>query len=146
MLDIASEIGVDIDEEEALISTSCGGEILKGGKVDGGYVGYVDRMALTHREYNRGIEDGADVIVIDSFDGAEHSKSNKKRTSLISFSSQLFTPQMINSGKVTCGSSLNILTWQQLNGTESYINMMPAVKEYFGVKGTLYGKEMQFRR
>ena len=96
MLNIASEIGVDIDEEEALISTSCDGEILKGGKVDGGYADYVERMG-------RGIEDGADVIVIDSFDGAEHSKSNKKRTSLISFSSQLFTPQMINSGKVTCG-------------------------------------------
>ena len=106
LLDIASEIGVDIDEEEALISTSCGGEIWKGGKVDGGYIGYVERMALKHREYNRGIEDGADVIVIDSFDGAEeHSKSNKKRTSLTSFSSQLFTPQMINLSKVACGSS-----------------------------------------
>ena len=49
LLDIASEIDVDIDEEEALISTSCGGEILKGGKVDGGYDGYVERMALKHR-------------------------------------------------------------------------------------------------
>ena len=45
---------------------------------------------------------------------------------------------MINSGKVTCGSSLNILTWQQLNGTENYSNMMPAVKNYFFEKGELY--------
>ena len=32
---------------------------------------------------------------------------------------------------MTTGSSLNILTWQQLQGTESLYTMMPAVKDYF---------------
>ena len=41
------------------MSTGCGGEILKGGKVEGGYAGYVERMAFKHIEYNRTIEDGA---------------------------------------------------------------------------------------
>ena len=139
LLNITSEIGVEIDEEEALMSICCGGEMLKGGKVKGDYAGYVKRTALKHIEYNRTIDDGADVIVIDSFDEAEHSKSNKKRTSLISFSSQVFTPEIINVGKVTLGSNLNIFTWQQLNGIESYSNMMPAVKDYFVEKGALYG-------
>ena len=123
--------GYTIDEETALMSTGDGGEIITGGKIVGGYPCYVEMMASKHRKYNRNIPENADVIVIDSFDGAEHAKSNKKRTSLITFSSQLFTPEMINLGEITCGSSLNILTWQQLNGTESYSNMMPAVKDYF---------------
>ena len=139
-LSLLSVIGTDFDEEQALMSTGDGGAILTGGKIDGSYCSYVKMMASKHKDYDRRIMEDADVIVIDLFDGAKHSKSNTKRTSLISFSSQLFTPQMINLGKVTCGSSLNILTWQQINGTESYSNMMPAVKEYFESKGKLYSK------
>ena len=113
MISIASEIDFDIDEQFILMRTGHGGEILKGGKIDGSYAGYVDRMSLKYIEYNMRIYDGSDVIVIDSFDGAENLKSNKKWTYLISFSSHLFTPQMINLGQRTCCSSLNILTWQQ---------------------------------
>ena len=46
LLNIASEIGVEIDEEEALMSTGCGGEMLKGGKVKGDYAWYIEMMAL----------------------------------------------------------------------------------------------------
>ena len=111
MLGAASEIGAEIYEDTALRSTGDSGEILTGGKMVGSYLSYIATMALNHNDKGRSIPENSDVIVIDSFDGAEHSKSNKKRTSLITFSSQLFTPQMINLGKVTCGSSLNILTW-----------------------------------
>ena len=91
----------------------------------------MELFVQNHVSFDRKICAGDDLIVIDSFDGAEHSKSNKNRTSLISFSSQMFTPSMINSGAITAGSSLNILTWQQMRATESYNTMMPAANDYF---------------
>ena len=100
-------------------------------------------MAQKHLDCGRNIKPSNNIIVIDSFDGAEHSKSNKKRTSLISFSSQMLTPSMINLGQLTCGSRLNIFTWKQLNGTENYHNMIPAVSEYFRAKSLLYSNESQ---
>ena len=92
LLSVGSEMGAEISEDTALMSTGDGGEILKGGKIAGSYASYISMMVSKHCDKDRSILQGSDVIVIDSFDGAEHSKSNKKRTSLITFSLQLFTP------------------------------------------------------
>ena len=78
MLSIASEIRNSIDEKQALMSTGDGGEILTGGKIVGSYRSYVKMMASKHKQCDRHIYEDADVLVIDSFDGAKHSKSNKK--------------------------------------------------------------------
>ena len=61
----------------------------------------------------------------------------QKITSVISFSGSLMTGSWINYKSITAGSSLNILTWKQLAGTESFATMMPAVKEYFEEKKIL---------
>jgi hypothetical protein len=76
-------------------------------------------------------------MVLDSIDGAEHLKSKKSITSVISFSSTMFTPNWINTRSITAGSSLNILTWQQLSGQESLYRMIPAVEDYFNSKALL---------
>ena len=76
MLSIASEIGTNVNEEQALMSTGDGGKILTSGKIDGSYCSYVKMMASKHKDYDRHIEVDADVIVIDSFDRAKDSKSN----------------------------------------------------------------------
>ena len=86
LLSVASEIGAEIDDDKALMSTGDGGEILTGGKMVGSYLSYIAMMASKHNDKGRSIPENSDVIVIDSFDGAEHSKSNKKRNSLITFS------------------------------------------------------------
>ena len=131
----------DDDIEMSLIKISNSGDEITGGRIIGRYEHYLELLVQKHVNFDRKICAGDDLIVIDSFDGAEHSKSNKNRTSLISFSSQMFTPSLINSGTITAGSSLNILTWQQMRATESYSTMMPAVNDYFKAKGLLYEKQ-----
>ena len=105
-------------------------------KIDGGYDAVVNSMEKKHISRGRVVEggDGGNVVIIDSIDGAEHLKSKKDITSVISFSSTMYAPQWVQSKQITGGSSLNILTWQQVRGTENLHTMMPAVEEYFRTK------------
>lgn len=121
------------DVEVALRAASRTNESV-GAKISGGYKCYVELMEKKHRDMDRCIESSDDVVVIDSIDGAEHLKSKKSVTSVISFSSSMFVSNWINKKIVTAGSSLNVLTWQQLRGTESIHSMKPAVEEYFKTK------------
>ena len=109
---------------------------LIGAKIDGGYAEYMNLMVNKHVDNGRRSIDGNDVgrIVIDSIDGAEHRKSKSDITSIISFSSAMFVSDWIQAKEITAGSSLNILTWQQLRATETLHTMMPAVKDYFEEK------------
>ena len=52
-----------------------------------------------------------DIIVIDSYGAAEHRQTNKDRTSIIYFSSQLLTISSVAYGFST-SNFLSILTWQ----------------------------------
>ena len=52
------------------------------------------------------------------FDGAEAIKSKDNKSSVISFSSQIFSTNQIQEKKVAAGSSFNILTWLQVIGKE----------------------------
>ena len=121
----------DTDElERALVTTSRPQE-LSGAVIKGGYRNHIDLLVNHHKKKDRIISSEDSVVVIDSFDGAEHLRSKKKITSVISFSSSLATGSWINDKLVTAGSSLDILTWQQLNGTESLSTIIPSVKEYY---------------
>ena len=54
------------------------------------------------------------VIVLDSYDGAEHQKrTHKKKTSILSFSSQMFSAETLAAG-ASPEESFNILTWQKM--------------------------------
>ena len=68
----------------------------------------------------------------------EHLKSKKKVTSLILFSSTMFTPNQMNKKQVTVGSSLNILTWQQIRWVENLSVMLPSVNDHYIKKCELY--------
>ena len=74
------------------------------------------------------------IIVIDSIDGDEHIKSKKNVTSVISYSTMLVSPKWIENKTVSAGSSINIMTWQQVRGTESLKIMLPSVQEYYEEK------------
>ena len=125
------------DLEEALRQCSQSKDILEGAKLEGDYSKYINLLEDKHKRKGRLIGNNEQVIILDSIDGAEHLKSKKKITSIISFSSAMYAPSWINTRSVTAGSSHNILTWQQLNATESLYTMMPSVKEYFTNKKVL---------
>ena len=107
----------------------------------GNFGDYLELMKNKHTQQGRNINENEKMIVIDSFDGAEHLKSKKKITSIISFSSTMFTPNMLNKELVSKGSSLNILTWQQIRGVENLSVMLPSVNEHYIKKGELYTDE-----
>ena len=132
-----NEVPAHLEEEQALIRSSQVKDTIEGAKIEGGYVKYIELLDAKHQKNNIIVNEKNNVLVIDSIDGAEHLKSKKKVISVISFSTSMFDPTWINTNVLTAGTSLNILTWQQLRGTESYSTMMPAVEEYFASKKKL---------
>ena len=133
------DVNEDFDIEVALQQIS---ELSESGKVvgaamEGEYEDYIKRLEKKHEDGGRIIEDDSDVFVLDSIDGAEHLRSKKKITSVISFSSSLTCGTWINNSKVSAGNLLNILTWQQLRGKETIHTMLPAVEPYFHEKKRL---------
>ena len=83
-----------------------------GAKVTVNYSPYVSHMAKKHFHYDCKLKDNDDVIIIGSFDGAEHSRNTNNSTSISSFSSQMITSSMLNSGVIKAGSNTNIYSWQ----------------------------------
>ena len=92
-------ISADLEESEALMRTAYVGfdDCVMGAKIAGNYSSYLSHIATKHSTYNHRLSDEDDVIDIDSFDGAEHSRNHNNSTSGISFSSQIITPTMLNS-------------------------------------------------
>ena len=113
-------------------STSSSNQVsIQGSKLKGKYSDYIDLIKSKHKSHGRVITSEENKIVIDSFDGAEHLRSKKNITNIISFSTSLHCPSWILEGKVSAGSSLNILTWQQIMASENHTTIMCAVQSYF---------------
>ena len=91
-----------------------------GSKLAGGYIDYLNLMIGMHKLKGHEIIDGEDIIVMNSFDGAEGFRSQKKVATVISFSSSLVTTRLINKQEVKAGSSFNILTWMQVLAKETF--------------------------
>ena len=109
-----------------------------GAKLDAkNFDAYINVMIdkCTQDKQNMCIE-GDDLILLNSFDGAEAIKTKSKVTSIISFSSSIYTTKMIQNRKVQAGSSLNILTWQQMIAKEELSTMLPALQSFFSSRQT----------
>ena len=100
-------------------------EELVGAKIEGDYNTYVDIMKekLCDKNNNKG------NIIIDSYDGAEHSKNHEKDRNIISFSSKMICSKTFVEGSGDAGSSNNILTWCNLSAKETFENMNAIVKD-----------------
>jgi hypothetical protein len=107
-------------EEDALrmFSAAEQGDEFIGAKLAGPFNHHIDLMVEKHNKLEQQLEDGDDLILLNSFDGAEAFKSSKQVSSVISFSSSLYSPKQIQTKQVTAGSSTNILTWQQVLAKE----------------------------
>ena len=104
------------------------------GKLEGGYEAGLKIMlekTSKKRKFDEVIEGNEELIVINSYDGAEHSKNHKSQTSLISFSSQIFNEKIIRESGYSTASPNNILTWMQLRGPEKPQNVLPVAKEVY---------------
>jgi len=73
------------------------------------------------------------IAIIDSFDGANHFVTEDGSISVMSFSSQIVSPQIIQQG-YTCAQSINILTWQQVMAKETAQNIFPSVYQHYKKK------------
>ena len=97
-------------------------------RLDGTYATYVKHLTLQHEK--KGFSPSNEkMVMIDSHDGAEHGKTNKDVTNIVSFSSKLVTKKSL-AGGYGGGTSLDILTWQQMRGDKKPCNIFPAVNDY----------------
>ena len=72
---------------------------------------------MVNKNENKNREMGDKIIVIDCYDGAQHTSLSKNKVNVVSYSSQMFTKDMVDEGYSPAGS-LDILTWQQVAGPE----------------------------
>lgn len=108
-----------------------------GARIDGDYSDYVAMMKeKTVDQFGQEATEG-ELIVMDSIDGAEHLKSNKRVTSVISYSSMLYSSELIQSKQIRAGSSRNILTWQQVSAKETLDTLVPSLKKCLETKRVL---------
>ena len=126
--------GKDVkSEEEALMLFSQKDQLEKtiGAKLYGNLDNYVDLMRKKHEDKGVSIQDGEDVILLSSFDGAEAIRTNTKVSTVISYSSSMLTSSMITSKQVKAGSSFNICTWMQVLGKEDFTTLNGSLSNYF---------------
>ena len=97
-----------------------------GTRIAGSFKEHVVRMANKHIRKGRALS--GDILVINSYDGAEHTNTKKGKTGIVSFSSQMCSTSTIKDGASTT-KSMNILTWQQMVGDGNRKNVFPAIKE-----------------
>ena len=93
-------------------------------RIEGGYSNFCSMMLQKHQEVGTKLE--GNVLVLDSYDGAEHKQTKNGCTSIISFSLQIVSTQTAPSA-----SSNNILTWQQMVATEKAATIFPAINNIF---------------
>ena len=105
---------------------------IKTARIKGTFKDYIKLIVDSYT--NRGVTLDDELIVMDSYDGAEHRSTSNKRISIISFSSQIISRSLIESAKASPASSLNILTWQQLVGEEKAMNLFPALMDMYACK------------
>ena len=106
-------VDVDMEGEMAKLQAS---ENILGGRIEGTYETYVSIMADKHFSCGRKLE--GELIVMDSYDGADHGHTVLKNNGIVSYSSQMFSLSTIQSGSSPAGN-FNILTWQQMLGKET---------------------------
>lgn len=109
-------------------------KILMATKIEGKYIDYIKNIYIKNLNKSTNSED---LIVIDSYDGAEHLNTGKRNTSIISFSSTMISTSYIAKGE-DAASSFDILTWQQIIAAETASNIFPVVENVFQNKKEIF--------
>lgn len=110
-IDITDEGEFDeFDIEEVLGMPQA--DIVRAAKLSGNYAAAVKHMIDKHKSEGHFLA-GSNMAAIDSYDCAEHIKTDEKRTNVLSFNSQMCCSSSVSAGAST-SQSFNILTWGQL--------------------------------
>ena len=104
-----------------------------GARIEGDYSWYVKYMVDKHTQDQRE-NSGNKMMIIDSYDGAEHVNTATRKIGIISFSSKFLSKTIIESSGSSAGSSLNIMTWQQIIGQEKCGTLFPALDSVYNCK------------
>ena len=107
-------------------------------RIGGTFADYLSMMEKTFtKNHDENLDD--ELIIIDSYDGAEHKRTTKGKTGIISFNSQMISPSSISS--CSPASSTNILTWQQVVGDEKFATLFPALNNIYKCKAEIRQRE-----
>ena len=128
---VTSFIGQDVSMTHCMeqIKLARSTDKIQGARIKGSFEDYVKLMIADHEKKGRKFGSGK-IVVFDSYDGAEHSKTDKKKTSVISFSSKMLSQATIRDGN-SAGKSFDILTWQQMKCDEKASTMFPICERVF---------------
>ena len=100
---------------------------------------YINLMLKKHQSNNKLVK--GEVIVLDSYDGAEHYASNAIKASITPYNSQIFAKSMQDDeNQTTTAESFNILTQQQILADEKLENIIPVVESMCEEKSQLMEK------
>ena len=128
-LPLSSFAGTDLSLQDvrSQLKVARAGEKVQIGKIDGSYSDYVQLLLDGYSQKYGNEEETCDFILIDSYDGAQHHNTCKKETNIVSFSTKLLSKTTLESG-YGGGTSLDILTWQQMRGDEAAPTIYPAIE------------------
>lgn len=119
----SQQVDATDNSEEGTIS-------IHGAKLKGGFHEWINAMVKKLEDKGYNLRDGEDLILINSFDGAEAIRTEKEVKGVISFSSEILLTSQVQSRNLNAGSSFNILTWMQLLGKEELGVLKPALEQY----------------
>ena len=126
----------DLDIDKALKTIKKDTIGVQGARIEGKYSDYINLMLQKHLSNNKLVK--GEVIVLDSYDGAEHYTSNAIKASITSYNSQIFAKSMQDDeNQTTTAESFNILTWQQILADEKLENIIPVVESIYEEKSQL---------
>ena len=121
----------DANEYDVDAILGLGEDTIEGAKIAGTYTDYLNLMLRKHQSQNKALE--GKVLVVDSYDGAEHSKNEEGRVNVLSYSTQMFTNKSLFQG-FSSSSSFNILTWLQMLGEEKPSFIFPVIEQHYEEK------------
>ena len=128
-LELSSFAGKDLSLEDvqSQLKAARAGDKVQVGKIDGSYEDYVKILQDSYERRHDIDPEDSNLILIDSYDGARHHNTGEKETNIVSFSTKLLSDSSIRE-RYGGGTSLNILTWQQMRGDEAARTVYPAIE------------------
>ena len=127
--DFVGDVSVNLDDAMKVVKDSK--TQIMACRIEGLYDDYVGMLVnKTKKRMTEGDSLGGRAMILDSYDGAEHRKTQSKKVSIVSFSSQLISKNSIRLG-MSPASSHNILTWQQMIGSETSQNLFPVLEPIY---------------
>ena len=128
-LELSSFAGTDqsLEDVQSQLKAARAGENVQVGKIEGSYEDYIKLLQDSYERRHDIHPEDTNLILIDSYDGARHHNTGKKETNIVSFSTKLLSDSSICDG-YGGGTSLNILTWQQMRGDKAARTVYPAIE------------------